>query len=287
MFGSCSPAMSRKRQQAHLTASAEAKISELLAQIEQLKSGTDEITVLDGSMGSQLRIEGLPDDETYKKIWSSSALLKKEFHDKIVSVHVDNINAGASWITTCSYGCNPNYYSRMFDDNEILDKMAEHAKLSAQLAVKARAQAKSKNRTQILGCLPPIYESHRRDLFYAFLEQRGEEYLTNAFMVLARALQEGGADIFLIESMTCWEEANIALNALQRLYASSEELQIVVAFEGALRDMQRRPRPHDAAAIAWKVLEKKEATGLPIVGLGFNCAPPEVHVIHMYMEDHK
>ena len=74
---------------------------------------------------------GLPDDDDYKKIWSSKALLEEKYHELVVKVHTENITAGAKWITTCSYGCNINYYSRLFDEDQVLEKMKEHAHLSA------------------------------------------------------------------------------------------------------------------------------------------------------------
>ena len=43
------------------------------------------VKILDGSTGHLLIVQhGLPEDDVFKKIWSASALLKEEFHDKIV-----------------------------------------------------------------------------------------------------------------------------------------------------------------------------------------------------------
>ena len=42
------------------------------------------VKILDGSTGHLLIVQhGLPEDDVFKKIWSASALLKEEFHDKI------------------------------------------------------------------------------------------------------------------------------------------------------------------------------------------------------------
>ena len=43
------------------------------------------VTVMDGSMGRQLCIEGLPCGELFHKIWAASALAEPSYHELIVS----------------------------------------------------------------------------------------------------------------------------------------------------------------------------------------------------------
>ena len=45
-----------------------------------------QVTVMDGSMGRQLCIEGLPSGELFHKIWAASALADPSHHELIVSV---------------------------------------------------------------------------------------------------------------------------------------------------------------------------------------------------------
>ena len=44
-----------------------------------------QVTVMDGSMGRQLCIEGLPCGELFNKIWAASALADPSYHELIVS----------------------------------------------------------------------------------------------------------------------------------------------------------------------------------------------------------
>ena len=43
------------------------------------------VTVMDGSMGRQLCIEGLPCGELFHKIWAASALADPAYHELVVS----------------------------------------------------------------------------------------------------------------------------------------------------------------------------------------------------------
>ena len=44
-----------------------------------------QVTVMDGSMGRQLCLEGLPQGELFHKIWAASALADPAYHELIVS----------------------------------------------------------------------------------------------------------------------------------------------------------------------------------------------------------
>ena len=53
------------------------------------------VTIMDGSMGRQLQIEGLPSTGLFLKIWSASALADPSFHKMVVNTHQRYIRAGA------------------------------------------------------------------------------------------------------------------------------------------------------------------------------------------------
>ncbi len=76
--------------------------------------------LLDGSMGRQLCEEfKLPtDDFWFPKIWSAAALVKPEFHTAVVEAHKSYIEAGATLITTNSFGTQPTFYPRAFGEDE-------------------------------------------------------------------------------------------------------------------------------------------------------------------------
>ncbi|CAE8643699.1 unnamed protein product [Polarella glacialis] len=133
----------------------------------------------------------------------------------------------------------------------------------------------------ILGSLPPLVESHRPDLFWDALEAKGEAFFLDNYKDLAKALLEGGADCLVLETMNCWEEAELALRAIRELMAelagtrSQQKQDVIVSLEGSLRGKDLKPQPHLAPAWVRKVLEFDLGPTARLRGVGFNCAPPE------------
>ncbi|CAE8669926.1 unnamed protein product [Polarella glacialis] len=191
-----------------------------------------------------------------------------------------------------------------------LGLMRAHAKLSAQLAVECRQEFLSrgggedtnnnKNNNNnnhnndndndsndigksicILGSLPPLVESHRPDLFWDALEAKGEAFFLDNYKDLAKALLEGGADCLVLETMNCWEEAELALRAIRELMAelagtgSQQKQDVIVCLEGSHRGKDLKPQPHLAPDWVRKVLEFDLGPSVHLRGVGFNCAPPE------------
>ena len=54
------------------------------------------VTVMDGSMGRQLVVEGLPRGDLFHKIWAASALADPDYHELIVS---SAVGAYSFWLT--------------------------------------------------------------------------------------------------------------------------------------------------------------------------------------------
>ena len=50
-----------------------------------MNSNNRQVTVMDGSMGRQLCLEGLPQGELFHKIWAASALADPAYHELVVS----------------------------------------------------------------------------------------------------------------------------------------------------------------------------------------------------------
>jgi len=232
------------------------------------------VTIMDGSMGNQLFLEGLPRDALHQQIWSASALVNSKFHDAIIRIHKRHIEKGARWITTNSYGVQPTYYRRAFAPETWEEKMINDAKLAASLAVRAREES-GKPMVQVLGSLPTICETHRPDLFQKLVEDEGMEFCIESYRKLAKALAAGGCDIFLLETINCWEEASCGLQGIARLTEPARSLPVVVSLEGAIRGLDLKPRPWRASEEVRKVIDISEKYGINICGLGFNCVPPE------------
>eukprot|EP00930_Biecheleria_cincta_P075959 TRINITY_DN63161_c0_g1_i1.p1 TRINITY_DN63161_c0_g1~~TRINITY_DN63161_c0_g1_i1.p1 ORF type:complete len:365 (+),score=62.94 TRINITY_DN63161_c0_g1_i1:35-1129(+) len=237
--------------------------------------GTGNITILDGSTGYALLANGLPEDEMFSKIWSASALVDEKYHELVIKTHMSYLEVGATAITTNSYATQPTYYEKAFGiDFEPL--MLKHAELSAQLAVKARERFLKDNpgaEIVIQGSLPPLAESHRPDIFKQTLAAKGDRFFIECYKKLAQALLRGGSDVLLFETLNCWEEARLGLEAMVEL--KEQEVPIIVSFEGSLRADDLTPQPHLAPSLCEKVMAYKADQGLPIKAIGWNCAPPE------------
>jgi S-methylmethionine-dependent homocysteine/selenocysteine methylase len=234
------------------------------------------VTILDGSTGYVLLQNGLPQDEIFNQIWSAAAFVDEKYHKLVTFTHKQYLEVGATHITTNSYAVQPMYYERFFGPG-FEKKMVEHAELSVELAVKAREEYLAEHpgsdaKVTIMGCLPPLTESHRPDLFNKALAEKGEEFFIHHYKQLANALLKGGVDVLLFETMNCWEEGRLGLEAMLEL--NIVDVPIYMSFEGSIRDEKLVPQPQLAPEICENVLQYK-AKGLPIVMIGWNCAPPE------------
>lgn len=225
------------------------------------------VTIMDGSMGRQLCLDGMPQDDLFRQIWSARALVDDSLHHLVVNAHKSYIEAGASILTTNAYGVQPTFYRRAFPENWEAN-MLRDAALASKLAVQARAES-GKPHVQIFGCLPPLCESHRPDLFAEFLAKEGKDFVVRIFGDLAKAALKGGCDALMLENMVSWEEAELALEASKNLGVS-----LILSMEGGLRDMDRNLHPERAPQVAKRVIDAKLA-GAPIEALGFSCTEPE------------
>ena len=93
------------------------------------------VTIMDGSMGRQLCLDGLPQDDLFRQIWSARALVDEEYHSLVVLAHKTYIQSGAQIIITNAYGVQPTFYRRAFPEEEWEARMISDAKLASKLAV--------------------------------------------------------------------------------------------------------------------------------------------------------
>lgn len=149
--------------------------------------------ILDGSMGRELRLRGVDIPET---IWSANALLVNP--EEVINVHLDNISAGATVITTNSYGV----IRRDLAKVGIEDRFEELNTLACSLAIEARRRS-GKAEILIAGSMPPLRGSYRADLVGSF-DEILPLYQEQA-SILARHV-----DILLCETMSSAMEARAA-----------------------------------------------------------------------------
>lgn len=150
--------------------------------------------VCDGAMGTELMRRGLQPGDCGMR-WNAVQ------PDDVFSVHEAYALAGCRLITTNSFGGN----RKMLARHGAEDSVGEWNRLAAELARKAAAAAPS--RSWVLGDIGPSGD---------FLEPYGDttpEELRAVFIEQALALAGGGADAFLVETMSDPAEAVVALEA--------------------------------------------------------------------------
>jgi len=71
--------------------------------------------ILDGGVGQELLARGV---KPVSNLWSTTALLKKEYHNILLDCHIDFINAGAEIILTNTFGSR----RRRLEENNLLSE---------------------------------------------------------------------------------------------------------------------------------------------------------------------
>ena len=206
----------------------------------------DRTVLLDGGMGRELRMRGVPILET---IWAANALVVAP--DVVRDVHRDYINAGADVITINSYGVIRSDLAK----EGIEHRFAELNRLAAALAREARED--SARDVLIAGSLPPLRGSYRPDLVGPFAEI--EPLYREQVEILAPLV-----DLFICETMSSAAEGFAAATA-----ACSTGKPVWVSWT-LHEDQSGRLRSGETVAEAAKAL-----AGLPVSGCLCKCCAPE------------
>jgi len=226
----------------------------------------NDISVMDGSMGRLLMNSGVPQDDV---IWSGRSITEEQYHPKVIEAHMQYIMNGSDLITTNNYTVQPNYYRKAFP-TDWESRIPQDSETAARLAKEAVAKCNLDRKVRIMGCLPPICDSHRPDLTSAFIAKEGEDFVRNTYRSIGEGLIRGGPpDCFIAETMNTVQEAQLAIDGVKAL-----GLPIIVSLEGALRNNNLKPQPQEAEALGEMIL-KNHQNGVNIEALSFNCAPPE------------
>jgi 5-methyltetrahydrofolate--homocysteine methyltransferase len=149
--------------------------------------------LLDGAMGTQLIAFGV-------EAGKCNELLNLESPGLVLRIHKAYLEAGSDAVLTNTFGGNGFALAR----HGLASRVVDVNTTGAQLARKAAGRAK-----YVLGDIGPTGD---------FLEPLGHlkpEQLNTAFINQAKALLAGGADGFIIETMTAVEEAIIAIKAVK------------------------------------------------------------------------
>ncbi len=205
-----------------------------------------EITILDAGMGKALKMQGV---EIPGTIWSANALLVAP--EKVQEIHEENIRAGATMITTNTYGV-------IRSDLKKVGIEDQFESLNLQAVELAKAAVKETGtKAKIAGSLPPLNGSYRPDLVPP-LDEIEPLYREQATILAAHV------DVFLCETMSHINEAVAAASA-----ASRTGKPVIVSFtlhdekSGTLRSGQSL---EDAIA---------QLIQFDLEGLSVNCSLPE------------
>jgi len=165
------------------------------------------ITILDAAMGKALKTQGVEIPET---IWSANALLVAP--EKVQRIHEENILAGATMITTNTYGVIRSDLKKVGIEDQFKTLNLQAAGL-AHAAIKATGKD-----VKIAGSLPPLNGSFRPD------RVRPVEEIEPLYREQAEILAPH-VDVFLCETMSHINEAIAAARA-----ARSTGKPVIVSF---------------------------------------------------------
>jgi len=207
----------------------------------------DDLKILDGGMGHELRRVGAPFS---RPLWSAQALL--EAPEMVEQVHRSYIDSGAEIITTNAYACVPFHLG----DELYAARGAELARLAAILAEKSAKTGGSK--VLVAASLPPAMGSYRPDLFDKAVAQPVTQALVDA--------QRDYVDIWLAETMSSLAEFESTFEVL-----SAEEKPAFYSF--TLDDDAQTPQLRSGESVT-QVTERLCQSNA--VALMFNCSIPEI-----------
>jgi len=155
-----------------------------------LKRLKDDVLLLDGAMGTELMARGIAAGEVSEK-W----VLEKP--DVVAEVHREYFNAGSDIVLTNTFGGTAPKLAAF----DLDDKMEEINRRAAEIARSQCPEGK-----YVAGSIGPTGK-----LLKPYGDADPDE-LTEAFTRQARALAEGGVDIFVIETMMDLTETLAALS---------------------------------------------------------------------------
>jgi 5-methyltetrahydrofolate--homocysteine methyltransferase len=205
---------------------------------EKIKDG---LFLLDGAMGTQLIACGI-------ELGGCFDYLNIEQPDTILEIHRSYFQAGSDAVLTNTLGANKFALARHGFGDKVKEINTAAAKIARRAAGKER---------YVLGDIGPSGD------FLKPLGNLDPAQLKDAFVAQAQALSAGGADGFIIETMTALDEITIAIEAV-KLVCGDLPVFASMAFDKAASGFRTMMGVDVESAIT-----KMVSLGVDVVG--FNC----------------
>lgn len=164
------------------------------------------ILILDGAMGTEIQKLGLDYD-------GNNDALPLTRPELISGIHKSYADAGADILCTCSFSAN----AVSQEAYGLADKVRE-LNVAAVKAARQAAESRTDRKVWVMGSMGPTAKSLTIiELMADPSETLDFDGLKNAYKVQAEALADGGADGFLVETITDLRNAEAALQAIQEV----------------------------------------------------------------------
>ena len=164
------------------------------------------ILILDGAMGTEIQKLGLDYD-------GNNDALPLTNPEVIYGIHKAYTDAGADILCTCSFSAN----AVSQEAYGLADKVRE-LNIAAVRAARKAADSQTERKVWVMGSMGPTAKSLTIiELMMDPAETLDFDGLKKAYKAQAEALAEGGADGFLVETITDLRNAEAALQAIQEV----------------------------------------------------------------------
>lgn len=164
------------------------------------------ILILDGAMGTEIQKLGLDYD-------GNNDALPLTNPEVIYGIHKAYTDAGADILCTCSFSAN----AVSQEAYGLADKVRE-LNIAAVRAARKAADSQTERKVWVMGSIGPTAKSLTIiELMMDPAETLDFDGLKKAYKAQAEALAEGGADGFLVETITDLRNAEAALQAIQEV----------------------------------------------------------------------
>ena len=164
------------------------------------------ILILDGGMGTEIQKSGLQSD-------GNNDALPMTNPELIRGIHKSYIDAGADIICTCSFGANA-----VSQEGYGLAGRVREMNLAAARVAREAADSCADRKVWVMGSMGPTAKSLTIiELMMDPSETLDFDGLKKAYAEQAEALADGGADGFLVETVTDLRNAEAALTAIREV----------------------------------------------------------------------